>query len=149
MSTKEVETPLRPVLGLVGELADRASQVTDDAMRTEISAQFIDRVMTAETADEVFDAAKQDLKSGQDMVNVEHKPVRITVRPSGKKGGLGAYLVVECVLRSGEEDVFGIGAATAVAQYVKLEKIGYDGWVVIRGKGTNTDGNEVLYLEAA
>lgn len=140
---------VRPVLAFVGELAEEAGALSDEAVKQEISATIIDRVLAARSAEEVFALGNQSLPSGQDFVNVPHKVLSIAVRPSGKKGGLGAYLVIDAVTRDGESITFGIGAATAVAQYKKLERIGYDGWVAIRSKSTSTDGNEVLYLEAA
>lgn len=149
MASKEVSKD-RPAVALIGELASRAGQLTDDAVKQEISAQIIDRIVEADNAADVLALGNQTLQSGQDMVNRPHKPLAIGVRPSGKKGGLGVYLVIDALFKdTGSVETFGIGAATAVAQYTKLEKLGYAGDVVLREKSTTTDGNAVLYLEAA
>lgn len=118
---------------------------------SEIMADVINRVLSAETLEDAFAAQDAGLQNGKDYVDVELNVTEFTVRTSDSKyrkdGDLGVYVRVDATrLDSGENVQFFTGAPNIVVmlwQARKLDKMPLE--CVIKSK--ETANGELLTLK--
>lgn len=118
---------------------------------SEIMADVINRVLSAETLEDAFAAQDAGLQNGKDYVDVELTVNEFSVRTSDSKyrkdGDLGVYVRVDAVrLDTGETVQFFTGAPNVVVmlwQARKLDKLPLD--CVVKSK--ETANGELLTLK--
>lgn len=126
-STNSVET-LRPYERLVKELKGLAKINEDNGSGFEIAAQVIDKMMEAETLDDILAAGQDGPLKAQDIL---HKPFMLMsceYRTSDEKfrdGTLGVYVILNIRDAVTMADmVVGCGAPNVVAACRAMEKRG-------------------------
>lgn len=124
-----------PFGDLLNEMAMRADI---DAQDSSINETTLNKVLTAETPEEFWDADEKSVVNAQDMIGKEmlvrtfhvrrgkaddpSKPMENVYRDSS---GVGLYLDVDCVLlENGEEIVFNTSAKFLVAKFIQAERLG-------------------------
>jgi hypothetical protein len=118
------------------------------ALGRDVSMTQIDKVLTAETEAEVWDADEGGTFSGQDMIDVELQFVSITMAPSSDEydATLGVYANIRAVrLDTGEEIIVNTGADKIITKLLKFESMGN---LPISGviRGVKTKGGVMLKL---
>ncbi len=112
------------------------------------SMSAIDRIITAETADAVWDADEGGTVSGQAMVDIELRVHSITAAKSDDKydATLGVFINIKATrLDTGDEVTINTGADKVVTKLVKFESMGmFPLECVIRGIDTRAGTMLVL-----
>lgn len=142
---------LRPYERFIKYMQDRAETTGNQSDRGfDIAAGQMDKILAAETIEDIWDADEGGMISGQDLVDVEQRVREFVVLRSEREEfdtGLGVYLVVSAVrLADGLAIVWNTGASGLIAKLRALEaKNALPVDCVIKGIQTNS-GNTVLKL---
>lgn len=105
----------------------RRADIEGGQLGAQVSASQMDKILIAETADEVWDADEGGTFSGQDLVDVELRFLSLTIAPSSDEfdASLGVYVNVKCMrLDSGEEIILNTGADKIITKLVRFESLG-------------------------
>jgi hypothetical protein len=145
----------RPVEGFLEYLLSRAAEDAED-MAYEVAAAQLDKILSANSVEQMWDADDMDSQGGRDLQDVEQRINSFTVHKSGRfTSGLPAgpdeyfwILVRSQKLANGEEFVWNTGAPLILGKLRWLESqdlLGTpDAECVIRG--TETPNGVVLKL---
>lgn len=138
-------------------LSGEAEMTAGEFDASEITANVADRMLSADTLEEAFEAQDSGLLSGQDLVDIEHEVISFEVVKSSKSdAALGHYLRVQAAamednaklgLTVGEVFTYAVGAPNVVTLLYKargLDRLPLR--VVIREKATGKDDNKLLLL---
>lgn len=114
----------------------------------DVSMSQIDKVLEADTEDEVWDADEGGTVSGQDMIDVELQFQSLTVAPSADEydATLGVFVNIKAVrLDNGDEVTVNTGADKIISKLVKFESMGL---LPIEGviRGVKTRNGNMLVL---
>lgn len=151
----EVET-LRPYERMVKQLQGIAKLESDNGSGFEIAANVVDKMLAAETLDDILAAGKDGPLKAEDM---EHKPFLVRELSIHKAadafadGGFGVYYVVACSdAVSLADKVFSVGATNVVAALFAMDQKGVfetdeNPTLVIRSRPT--PNGKLFYLERA
>lgn len=114
----------------------------------ELPDRIAEAVMTAETADDVFDAAENGLQTAEEMVGQPLRLVAVKFNRSTFEGPLGAYAVITSVDHDGVTHEWKIGGTTAVMQLFKWDQLNkYPLIAVLFAKpSTANPGNTALFF---
>jgi hypothetical protein len=122
--TNGTVTVKRPHERFVEYLARRA-QVDSEGRAFSVAANQIDKLVTAETAEELWDADEGGVFSGQDMVDVE---IEIKAIGFGKSSDeydaeLGVFVSMECTrLDTGEDIIVNCGSPLVITKIRMFEQ---------------------------
>jgi hypothetical protein len=136
----------KPHQRFINSLMARAER-EGETLGRDVSLSQIDRILSAETEEDVWNADEGGTVSGQDMIDVEMRMVSFTVAPSSDEydATLGVFINIKAIrLDTGEDIVVNTGADKIVTKLVKFETMGLlpiDG--VIRGVKTRK-GNMLM-----
>jgi hypothetical protein len=114
----------------------------------EVSLSQVDRILTAETKQDIWDADEGGTVSGQDMIDVELEIRDYTVLPSSDEYDttLGVYVNIQAVrLDTGEEIIVNTGADKIITKLAAFKAKGFlpIGAVI---RGVSTRGGTMLKL---
>jgi hypothetical protein len=114
----------------------------------DVSLSQIDKVLQAETEEDVWNADEGGTVSGQDMIDVEIEILSLTVAPSSDEydATLGVFINIKAIrLDTGDETVINTGADKIITKLVKFEAMGL---LPIQGviRGVKTRNGTMLTL---
>lgn len=138
---------VRPYEKLTAFLARRA-EVDGEGRGFEIASKQIDKILTAETDEEIWDADAAGTVNGQDMMDVEMQVRGVKYAPSSDEydAPLGVYAIIDAIrMDTGEEAVVSTGAPLVITKLRAFEARGKFplGCVI---KGTKAAKGTVLKL---
>jgi len=123
-------------------LAGRAELDRSEANGVEISAGIAEKILSAKSLDDVFEASESSLVGGRDLIDVEQRILGFDIRTSDdpeKQNPLtgNTYLVVHAVrLSNGEPFDWNTSATSLVTMLYKFEQLeAFPIDVVIKQKG--------------
>jgi hypothetical protein len=162
-SVARQEKDLKPyeqlVAGVNGKAELEKAFSQEDAF--ELAKESVNRIASATTADELFDASEQSAAGlpsmGRDWTHLSDpiNIVEVRFRKSDEKyaaGGLGAMAVVDYALDNGEVFTIGVGAPNVVAFFGKWDSMPADQKAAasrIRVRPKATGRGEMLYVTRA
>lgn len=97
----------------------------DVTRSSEIADQIAEKILAAETADAVFDAAEIGLETSESLLGIPLRILRISYNKTGFDQGLPVYTVVTSVDANGIEHVWSIGGSTAQTQLFRWNQAGH------------------------
>lgn len=136
----------------------RALSASDDQGSSSFVMDLMDRILSADTVDAVFDAQDNGMVSGQDFTSrpfIVRRSEDIQWRLSTKDNGFPFYAIFRAVeVATGEEVVLNCGGQTFVAVLYALQQRGYfenqpesgNALVIISNATSGPNGNEYLTL---
>jgi hypothetical protein len=151
VATKDAGTvALRPYERFVQYMQERAEIQNNDERSFNVSAQLMDKILSAETMEDIWEADEGGMVAGRDLIDVEQVVRGYVVMKTTRDdfdNPLGVYVVVDAVrLEDGTEFVWNTGAAGIVAKLRAFEAMdGFPLECVIRGIRTSS-GYDVLKL---
>jgi hypothetical protein len=116
----------KPHERFIGSLMARAER-EGQTLGRDVSLSQIDKVLQAETEEDVWNADEGGTVSGQDMIDVEMQILSITVAPSSDEydATLGVFINIKAIrLDTGDEIVVNTGADKIITKLVKFESMG-------------------------
>ena len=131
------------------EYMQRRAEIESANNSFDVASTMMDKIFTATSAEEIWDADEGGLTSGQNIKDVEMRIESFKVLTSNRPdfdNGLGVYIIVDAVrLSDGEKIIFNTGAAGIIAKLRAFEAKGMLPLeCVIRG--TVAGNGEVLKL---
>jgi hypothetical protein len=117
---------VKPHERFIASLIERAKREGPTIGR-DVSMSQIDKVLAAETEEDVWSADEGGTVSGQDMVDVELRFLSITIAPSSDEydASLGVFVNAKCIrLDTLEEITVNTGADKIISKLVKFESMG-------------------------
>lgn len=144
-------TTMRPHERFVEYMVRRA-EVEGPQMASEVSGDSIDKIVTAQTVEDVWAADEGGTISGQDFEDVEHRINSFMVAPSSDEysANLGVYVAIKATLLQeydgkppGTEVTIVTGAASLIAKlrmFEQMNALPIDGII----KGTKTAKGTLL-----
>jgi hypothetical protein len=139
----------RPYLKMIDQLAGQAQ--LDGGNSFDIASQVIDKIATATTPDEMFDAQESGPGDLADYVNIPLTVSNVRVQRSAeqytKNGeGLGVYAVFDAETADGETLLISTGAVNVVTSLYKAQ---ISGWLPMKCRFTaKVTANGTLYRVA-
>jgi hypothetical protein len=105
----------------------RRAESEGSQLGAEVSASQMDKILTAETEEEIWDADEGGTFSGQDMIDIELMIQSFTVAPSSDEfeAALGVYANIKATrLDTGEEVIVNTGADKIITKLRMFEQKG-------------------------
>lgn len=99
------------------------ARMADAVNPADVARQIADRILSAETVDDVFAFAEAGTKSGEDIIG---RPILITELEwmrSGFTDGFGFYALITVIDGKGNTEQVSIGAGNACAQLFRLSRM--------------------------
>lgn len=127
IETRDNFTPtIKPHERFLASLKRRA-EVEGARLGQDVSQSQMDKILTAETEQEIWDADEGGTFSGQDMEDVELEIQSFTVAPSSEQydASLGVYINIKATrLDTGEEVIINTGADKIITKLAVFEAKG-------------------------
>lgn len=121
---------VRPYEKMVAELQGIAKLENMSGASFDIATQVVDKIASAQTLDDIFDAANSGLISLKDTTELHNVPVEVTEvawRKSSEafqENSLGVYAIIDLTtLHDGESWKISTGAPNIVASLRQMEKL--------------------------
>jgi len=127
-SSAEVAEVARPYQKLIKHLSGIAELDSAQGASFDIASQVVDKIVEAQSLDDIFLANETGLAKAEDYINVPLNFTDVSWHKAGEKfakGNLGVYGVFTASTDQGMEVKFSTGAVNVVASVAQAQMLGY------------------------